>query len=287
MLLSLKSLFTDLSAYLRLSSESLGETLKLSLTGLALLAGINGAAQAISNAPQLFTTLTQYTDAAVQWWPDTQVLEWRAGRATVLPHNPDLRHVSWPVPPPAELPAQLLVYSPNTVTEPDQRFLRGAESSFLLVSPDTFWLNLMGETWSEPLPLATAPGLQLLPDGSYDRAAVVQRVGETHRALRSLLLVGLFSWPLLSILGSWLSMAWFAVTEAALIWLISRFFGTVVSWPRLIKLNLLLVIPATAVQTLARWMYPELTFSLFHITYWLLLTLLFLVGSAQLSRSNR
>lgn len=285
MLLHLKRLFTDLDVYLELSAGRLRTVIYLSLLGLFLLSLSNAAVVSLTQGPKLLQSLSQLADTAVSWWPADQVGQWRDGKLTFSPSPTTPQLVAWPFPAPENLTKQLIAYSPTALTEPTANFAQGEQSALILVTPDKFWVNQLNNSWSEPMPLTELIGFSELAPGTYDKAAVAHLIGQAQNALRKLLIVGLVFWPFLSVLGSWLGMAWFIVTEAALVWLTTKLFGWHFSWVRLVKLNCLLVIPATAVQYLAGWIYPELTFSLFHITYWILLTLVLLVGSKQLERT--
>ena len=286
MLLHLKRLFTDLDVYLELSAGRLRTVIGLSLLGLLLLSFINATAVVLTQGPKLLQSLSQLADTAVSWWPADQVGQWRDGKLTFSPADTAVKLVAWPFPAPENLTKQLVAYSPQTLTEPTTDFRQGDTSALIFVSPDQFWVNQLNDGWSEPMPLTEMIGFTELAPGEYDKTGFAHLVGQAQNVLRKLLLMSLVLWPFLSVLGSWLSMAWFIVTEAALVWIITKLFGWHFSWVRLVKLNCLLVIPATAVQYLAGWIYPELTFSLFHITYWILLTLVLLVGSKQLERAT-
>jgi hypothetical protein len=286
MLLVFKRLFTELDVYLELSGARLRTVLSVFLVGLSALSFSNGTAAALLHGPEILKSSVQLADTVVSWWPADQVAHWRDGKLSITPAPAETKQVAWPIVVPEELTKQFMAYSPVSLSQPDDVFLKGEKSVLFLVTPDQLWVNQLDGEWSTTMPLVEVFESTGEMSGDYSKADFTHLVGQTQAAVRKLLKVALILWPLMSVFGTWLSMAWFVMIEAALVWLITKLFGWNLSWSRLAKLNCLLVIPATALQYAASWLYPELSFSLFHITYWVLLSLVLLVGTKELEKST-
>ncbi len=285
MLLAFKRAFTDLNFYVETSKQAWKTVLALFLVGLFGINLLNGTAESLIHGPKFLKTLTQVTDTLVSWWPPNQVAQWQNQTLSFSPPVTQAT-VSWPIALPDQLTANFAYYQNTEMEQPPAELLTGSSEVLFALTPTKYWVNELNGHWSETVPLKEFPGLTALPSGSYDKATFTHYLGKVQTKFHDLTTIVLFLWPILSGLLSWVQNACFVLIESSLVYLVVRLLGWKFTWTRLAKLSFLLMLPAVTIQYLGNWLYPDLTWSLFHLTYWIILSLLIFTRSTELERTT-
>ncbi|HCC84682.1 MAG TPA: hypothetical protein DEP87_03300 [Candidatus Pacebacteria bacterium] len=277
------ALLTNLDTYTELAQGKWQTVAKIFLVGLFMINGLAGLRTSILLWRPSLEKIQHLADTMVSWYPPDQIITWNEHRLSFEPLNQsELKVLGWP-PDLGENPtAALAIYSPTLVVDPTQIASTSSQGALFLVDPENLWLNQLGENWSEPVPLSQLPFLNQTASYSWDRTAIINLVGEGHRQIRQGWQILLLIWPITNVVWGYLQALWFAVTQASLLWLFARIINWKLSWKKLVKLNLAIVVVARAVEIITLGLYPELTWSFFHITYWVIMALLSLSQSPAL-----
>jgi hypothetical protein len=264
-------LISDIQVYRDKMLAPWQESVKLFLSVTAVLALVQSGVFLYHWWPILNKSITSASDSLIVSYPENQRVIWKNQQLTLDPQPtqpitlflPAELHSVWKDP--------FIIYNSNSEADPAKTLTAANQSQppMFIVNPTQFWSYTTDKTWSGPTPLADFPQLKNA-EFTLTKNELIQQQGLVVRSLRKSLQIGLLFVPGLAVLLTWLSVGWFWLLETTIIWGLTKLVGWPTNWHVLGKLTLLCATTAQFAQTIANWLYPELTWSMFNVVFWVI-----------------
>lgn len=279
-------LISDPHVYLEFLAQPWPRTLTLFLVVTGLIGALNGIRLVYQSGDEVLRFPQALSDEWVTNYPPNLVINWQDQSLTLEPTPTQPVVIPWPaVLAQTGWPGPLAIYDPQAETQPADVAKSVPHEPLFILDQRQIWAKSAAGEWSQSFPLTDLPVLNE-GDQTWNKAAVVELLGQTVAQLRHWLKTGLVMWPFASILLTWWVRIWFVLTESTLLWALGRLIGWRIGWKKLTKLVCLIVPVAEVINWLGHWLYPDLSWSLFHVTFWLLLAYLSLQFPKQILNFN-
>ena len=282
-------LFFNLNYYLELVSGSTKKIFSHFFWLVGIISLILGIILAAQSAPKLYSLEQNLSSDVIKNFPSQLIINWDGTSLNIAPEETAPYEINWPSSiADKTLPSLLAVFDQN-LRSPEETIKQiGNKSSLFLINRTNLWvLSQSSNSWSEPVPLNLILKPEYFPAQVVNQKNLPELVTQFHQNFKKVVQFGLILFPVTNVLAYWLSGLIFSLTEASFIWIIGKIIKWPVSWVQIFKLNLLIVPVGLSLEIIANLLYPELEWSFFHITYWIIFVLINLRQTDLLYPKNK
>jgi|GEM_PF-6430189 len=279
-------LYFNLNYYHELVSGPIRKILKQFFWLVGIISVVYGSFLAVQTAPKLFELEKSISSDIQTNFPDQLIINWDGANLNLNTPSEVPFNIGWPAAfQDKTLPKFLASYDQNLATPSAET---NKPESLLLLSQTQLWIfNQSTETWSESMPLNQVFKSKYFPAANISKQNLAEKIGQISQKFKTFVQVGLGFFPIFTVLGYWLSGLVFSLTEATFIWLVGKIIQWPATWVQIFKLNLLIVPIGLSLEIIAGLLYPDLSWSFFHLTYWIIFVLVSLRQPSLLTQKAR
>ncbi len=281
-------LLSDPSVYWELTTRSGWQVMGLFIGVVGLVGGLSGWHAVQIWGATLLALPQQVSEEWIAQYPPQLVMHWEADTLTLEPTPSQPVVVGWPTAA-ADLTdweGPLAIYNPQSNTNPTDLTKNLPQHPLFVIDQKQLWVSDPNNQYSQPMALNEVPLLSSSPIQTWDKTAFANSLTKWATEAPSKIHTGLSVWPILSIGLHLLGRTWFVLMEGTVIWAVSRLMGWRLDWKKLIKFIFIVVPTADLIGLVGQFIYPNLTWSLFPLAFWILVVYLSLQSRKEMLESK-
>lgn len=276
-----KQLISNPRYYVEVTTAPFGLIFRFFLMSIILLSFSSTLRTNLKLLPEFEQKLVQSLEGLPQKFPENLEITWNQDRLELFPDE-DLE-----VPYPEGIPAitnlpPLLGHITSQELNPDKLNTYFDQQSLLIVTTQKFYVNNLQGNWDSLKLSDLLPNKKITLNKNTLPEAITKFINGSTKMLNIIKKLNYLVMPVILFIAKF----WMAFSEGLLVFLFMKLNRIKINFKQTLQLSLAISIVAEFINQITTWFYPNLSFSMASLSYWIIFSFIFWIQLKQFSQLN-